>query len=79
MGMVHDYETSVLFFLLYDNNELFLDDGTTSIAANSASAAVAEAGEDPGDYEDDCEDDEDVLKRASACKVEKDKKDWLKC
>lgn len=38
-----------------------LDDGTTSVAADSASAAVAEAGKDPGNDEDHGEDDEDML------------------
>lgn len=41
-----------------------LDDGATSVATDSASAAVAEASEDPGNDEDHGEDDEDMLQGA---------------
>lgn len=49
--------------LWYVKRVVSLNDRTTSVAADSASA-VTEAGEDPGNDKDHGEDDEDMLQGA---------------
>lgn len=65
LDIIHGYESVVFCFRCMTAKGEGLDDGTTSVTTDSASA-IAEASEDPGDDEDDSEDDEDMLKRASA-------------